>query len=223
MVWAWRAGRARRMARWYDHLLTLLPFEPPYFERVGLAASYVGHPVLESGAERGDAARFRAAHGIAADELRDHACCPAAAAARCGGCCRSSARRCTGSNALSGRSGSRCRPSRRSPKRSPPGSRDWPGRPIVLRGQGQRRKIRRLRRQPRRARRLGHGRARTGVGARADGGRLPPQPADRGAARPHREGAAGQSRQSAARPSAGARASAAATARRSSSPPRWPC
>lgn len=69
MVWAWRAGRARRMARWYDHLLTLLPFEPPYFEREGLAASYVGHPVLESGAERGDGARFRAAHGIADDEL----------------------------------------------------------------------------------------------------------------------------------------------------------
>ncbi len=31
MVWAWRAGRARRMARWYDHLMVLLPFEPPYF------------------------------------------------------------------------------------------------------------------------------------------------------------------------------------------------
>ncbi len=69
MVWAWRGGRARRMARWYDHLLTLLPFEPPYFEAVGLAASYVGHPVLESGAGEGDAARFRAAQGIAADEL----------------------------------------------------------------------------------------------------------------------------------------------------------
>src|SRR6185295_15765312 len=69
MVWAWRAGRARRMARWYDHLLTLLPFEPPYFERVGLDASYVGHPVLESGAERGDAGRFRAAHAIATEEL----------------------------------------------------------------------------------------------------------------------------------------------------------
>ena len=69
MVWAWRAGRARRMARWYDHLLTLLPFEPPYFERVGLACSYVGHPVLESGADRGDGARFRAAHGLADDEL----------------------------------------------------------------------------------------------------------------------------------------------------------
>jgi lipid-A-disaccharide synthase len=69
MVWAWRAGRARRMARWYDHLLTLLPFEPPYFERVGLACTYVGHPVIESGADRGDAARFRAMHGIAGDEL----------------------------------------------------------------------------------------------------------------------------------------------------------
>lgn len=69
MVWAWRAGRARRIARWYDHLLTLLPFEPPYFERVGLATSYVGHPVLDSGADRGDAARFRAAHGIGGDEL----------------------------------------------------------------------------------------------------------------------------------------------------------
>jgi lipid-A-disaccharide synthase len=69
MVWAWRGGRARRMARWYDHLLTLLPFEPPYFERVGLAASHVGHPVTESGAERGDAARFRATHAIAEGEL----------------------------------------------------------------------------------------------------------------------------------------------------------
>ena len=69
MVWAWRAGRARRIARWYDHLLTLLPFEPPYFEREGLAASYVGHPVIASGAGGGDAARFRAAHGIADNEL----------------------------------------------------------------------------------------------------------------------------------------------------------
>jgi lipid-A-disaccharide synthase len=69
MVWAWRAGRARRMARWYDHLMTLLPFEPPYFERVGLSCRYVGHPVLESGADHGDGDRFRAAHGLAKDDL----------------------------------------------------------------------------------------------------------------------------------------------------------
>ena len=69
MVWAWRAGRARRMARWYDHLMTLLPFEPPYFEQVGLSCCYVGHPVLESGADRGNADRFRATHGLAQDDL----------------------------------------------------------------------------------------------------------------------------------------------------------
>jgi lipid-A-disaccharide synthase len=69
MVWAWRAGRARRMARWYDHLMTLLPFEPPYFERVGLSCRFVGHPALESGADRGHGHRFRTTHGLTADEL----------------------------------------------------------------------------------------------------------------------------------------------------------
>jgi lipid-A-disaccharide synthase len=69
MVWAWRAGRARRVARWYDQLLTLLPFEPPYFEKEGLASLYVGHPVIEGDAASGDGARFRAVHGIPAEVL----------------------------------------------------------------------------------------------------------------------------------------------------------
>jgi lipid-A-disaccharide synthase len=67
MVWAWRKAKARKLARWYDHLMALLPFEPAYFREVGLSCSYVGHPVLESGAERGDGAAFRRRHGIAVD------------------------------------------------------------------------------------------------------------------------------------------------------------
>jgi lipid-A-disaccharide synthase len=67
MVWAWRAGRAKRMARWYDHLMALLPFEPPYFAAVGLSCGYVGHPVVESGADRGDGAAFRCRHAVPAD------------------------------------------------------------------------------------------------------------------------------------------------------------
>jgi lipid-A-disaccharide synthase len=67
MVWAWRRAKARKVARWYDHLMTLLPFEPPYFTAAGLACSYVGHPVLESGAGRGDGASFRSRHAIAAE------------------------------------------------------------------------------------------------------------------------------------------------------------
>lgn len=57
-VWAWRAGRARKIARLVDHVLCLLPFEPPYFERVGLAASFVGHSAVEA-PPRGDGAGFR--------------------------------------------------------------------------------------------------------------------------------------------------------------------
>jgi lipid-A-disaccharide synthase len=63
-VWAWRPGRARQLARWIDHVMTLFPFEPPYFTAHGLAATWVGHPVIESGAGQGDAARFRARHQI---------------------------------------------------------------------------------------------------------------------------------------------------------------
>ncbi|MEH6496270.1 MAG: lipid-A-disaccharide synthase [Pseudomonas marincola] len=58
-VWAWRPGRAKKIAALYDHLLTLLPFEPPYFDVVGLPATFVGHSIIESGAKDGNAAAFR--------------------------------------------------------------------------------------------------------------------------------------------------------------------
>jgi lipid-A-disaccharide synthase len=67
-VWAWRPGRAKQLSRWINHLMTLFPFEPPYFTKYGLGATWVGHPVLECGADNGDAAAFRARHGIAESE-----------------------------------------------------------------------------------------------------------------------------------------------------------
>ena len=66
-VWAWRPGRARKIAGFLDHLLALLPFEPPYFWAEGLACTFVGHPVLESGAGDGDGPAFRRRHGIGDD------------------------------------------------------------------------------------------------------------------------------------------------------------
>ena len=63
-VWAWRAGRTRKLARRIDHLLALFPFEPPYFEAEGLDCTFVGHPALEAGIERDAGAAFRARHGI---------------------------------------------------------------------------------------------------------------------------------------------------------------
>ena len=55
MVWAWKAGRTRTLARCLDLLLTLLPNEPVWFQREGLAAVHVGHPVVEGASEGGDA------------------------------------------------------------------------------------------------------------------------------------------------------------------------
>ena len=66
-VWAWKPGRAERIARQVNHLLALLPFEPPYFTRHGLACTYVGHPALETMAGAPDRAGFRRRHGIGAD------------------------------------------------------------------------------------------------------------------------------------------------------------
>jgi lipid-A-disaccharide synthase len=55
-VWAWRPGRAAKMAGVIDHVLALLPFEPPYMTAHGMTCDFVGHPVvaeaLASPAER---------------------------------------------------------------------------------------------------------------------------------------------------------------------------
>lgn len=64
-VWASRAYRARKMARYFDLVLALLPFEAPFFERYGLKSVFVGHPVIERAARMTGGAAFRARHGIA--------------------------------------------------------------------------------------------------------------------------------------------------------------
>ena len=67
-VWAWRPDRAKKFAAELDYLMTLLPFEPPYFEKEGLDTTFVGHPVLEGNAGNGAGTAFRAAHDISPDQ-----------------------------------------------------------------------------------------------------------------------------------------------------------
>jgi lipid-A-disaccharide synthase len=66
-LWAWRPGRARKLARRVDAVLALLPFEPEFFGRLGVNCVHVGHPVLEEALIDADGAAFRARHSIAAD------------------------------------------------------------------------------------------------------------------------------------------------------------
>ena len=64
-VWAWRPGRAAKMARHVDQVLALFPFEPPYMQAAGMDCDFVGHPVVaEVQASVAEAQAFRAEHGI---------------------------------------------------------------------------------------------------------------------------------------------------------------
>ena len=68
-VWAWRPGRAKKMARSVDHVLALLPFEPPYMQAAGMTCDFVGHPVAgRPMPDLADVAAFRIAKGITEDQ-----------------------------------------------------------------------------------------------------------------------------------------------------------
>ena len=66
-VWASRAYRAKAMARYFDLILALFPFEVPFFEKYGLRAVFVGHPVVERRARMTGGEALRARLGIGAD------------------------------------------------------------------------------------------------------------------------------------------------------------
>ena len=44
-IWAWRGSRIKKIKRAVDRVLCLFPFEPEIYEKAGIAASYVGHPM----------------------------------------------------------------------------------------------------------------------------------------------------------------------------------
>jgi lipid-A-disaccharide synthase len=46
-VWAWRSGRVRIIRKYVDKMLVILPFEEEYYRKRGIAAQFVGHPLLE--------------------------------------------------------------------------------------------------------------------------------------------------------------------------------
>lgn len=69
-VWAWRPGRAKKIAAFLDGLLCLFPFEPPYFEKHNLKARFVGHPLTRDIPEITDQQKqaFCRDHGLNMDQ-----------------------------------------------------------------------------------------------------------------------------------------------------------
>ena len=64
-VWAWRPKRAAKMAAHVDHVMALLPFEPPFMTAAGMSCDFVGHPVVEDEiAKDAEVAEFRAKYDL---------------------------------------------------------------------------------------------------------------------------------------------------------------
>ncbi|MEZ4414617.1 MAG: lipid-A-disaccharide synthase [Gemmatimonadota bacterium] len=63
-VWAWRAGRAQRLAQDASTLAVILPFEREIFERAGAAVEFVGHPLLDHPPQIAARGEFAAQYGL---------------------------------------------------------------------------------------------------------------------------------------------------------------
>lgn len=64
-IWAWRQGRAAKMAQSADLVLCLFPMEPPIYAQYGVNAVFVGHPLADTIALNSD--RLQAKHRLALD------------------------------------------------------------------------------------------------------------------------------------------------------------
>jgi len=67
-VWASRPARAKTLAATVDHLLSILAFDAPYFEREGLKVTPVGNPTLARDLSGADPDWLRETLGAAPDE-----------------------------------------------------------------------------------------------------------------------------------------------------------
>lgn len=63
-IWAWRQGRAAKMAESCEHVLCLFPMEPAIYARYGVAATYIGHPLADRIALKPDIAAARNQIGL---------------------------------------------------------------------------------------------------------------------------------------------------------------
>lgn len=64
-VWASRPQRVKFVKKFFDGVLTLLPFEPVLFAKEGVRAEFVGNPNFQAAwASKGNSAAFRARHKL---------------------------------------------------------------------------------------------------------------------------------------------------------------
>lgn len=68
-LWAWRSGRVREIKKNVDRMIVILPFEQEWYRAHGLDVDYVGHPLVDTLAERPSRKDARTAFEIPGDQL----------------------------------------------------------------------------------------------------------------------------------------------------------
>lgn len=67
-IWAWKKNRIKKIKKYVDEMMVILPFEEKYYADRGMKVHYVGHPLLDAvskdlhGSE--DVVQFRSRHGL---------------------------------------------------------------------------------------------------------------------------------------------------------------
>jgi lipid-A-disaccharide synthase len=47
-IWAWRAGRVKKIKKLVDHMVVIFPFEVDFYKKWDVPVTFVGHPLLDS-------------------------------------------------------------------------------------------------------------------------------------------------------------------------------
>lgn len=68
-VWAWRPERAKRVSQFLDGMMCLFPMEVPFYDKHGLMAAHVGHPLVSTNAKSASNTMFRQENNISEDTI----------------------------------------------------------------------------------------------------------------------------------------------------------
>ena len=67
-IWAWKKGRIKKIKKYVDEMMVILPFEEEFYAKNGMKVRYVGHPLLDAVSkdlhDSQDVLDFRRQHGM---------------------------------------------------------------------------------------------------------------------------------------------------------------
>ena len=67
-IWAWGAGRIKKISRLVDHMIVVFPFEEKIYRSAGIKVDFVGHPILEGLKSELSRDEFFEKHGLKSDK-----------------------------------------------------------------------------------------------------------------------------------------------------------